>query len=180
MTLAQAITVPAERTRAERAAAWMPELDGPRAIACLAVLFAHFNLGVDYKSPALVLIKSISPGNTGVILFFVLSSFLITSISIKQWQRDGKLHVRRFWARRAFRILPLYFAGLALTYILIYPGLPIPQLPGAATSAVQWDWALWAAPFYATFVGNWLDARIAEVVSSGRSALRSSSISSSH
>jgi hypothetical protein len=75
--------------------------------ACLAVLIPHFKLWGDYRSHILTLIKSISPRNSGAILFFVLSSFLITSISIKQWKQDGTLYIGRFWARRAFRILPL-------------------------------------------------------------------------
>ena len=85
---------------------YMPELDGLRAIAVGAVLFAHF-IPVKYH-------VSLPFGSAGVQLFFVLSGFLITSILLRS--KDVSLHkaLKNFYARRFLRIFPLYYLVLAL------------------------------------------------------------------
>lgn len=94
----------------------MPELGTIRGIAVLLVLFFHgfgFRYGLQGLSwlPRLFMMATL-PGWAGVNLFFVLSGFLITGILL-----DTKLktnYYQRFYARRALRILPLYYSVLAL------------------------------------------------------------------
>nr|MBA3915832.1 acyltransferase [Terriglobales bacterium] len=45
-------------------------------------------------------------GNLGVRTFFVLSGYLITAILVKEHGKTGSISVLRFYARRAWRILP--------------------------------------------------------------------------
>ena len=45
-------------------------------------------------------------GYLGVSTFFTLSGFLIASLAIDEWRRTGRLSWRRFWERRARRLLP--------------------------------------------------------------------------
>jgi peptidoglycan/LPS O-acetylase OafA/YrhL len=80
------------------------ELDGLRGIAVLAVISEHYlawwpAVGSRY-------------GWLGVDLFFVLSGFLITSILLELREKDRYFGV--FYARRALRIFPPYFLGLAV------------------------------------------------------------------
>jgi peptidoglycan/LPS O-acetylase OafA/YrhL len=74
---------------------YRPEIDGLRAIAVLAVVFFHADLGF-------------SGGYVGVDVFFVISGFLITALIIKDLEH-GAFSLAAFWERRARRILPALF-----------------------------------------------------------------------
>jgi peptidoglycan/LPS O-acetylase OafA/YrhL len=106
----------------------IPELDGLRGIAALAIVALHFFLA------------PIGRGNWlghAVDLFFVLSGFLITTILLEV-PLDGT-SLKAFYARRVLRIWPLYYFGLIATLLLnraIEPNLRLPIS----------DW-----PYYATF-----------------------------
>jgi peptidoglycan/LPS O-acetylase OafA/YrhL len=105
--------------------AHMHELDTLRGIAVLLVLFFHgfgfaFGLGGLSGLPRLFVAATL-PGWTGINLFFVLSGFLISGILIDTKQRPD--YYRRFYYRRALRILPLYYAVLCLLAVLCRTGL---------------------------------------------------------
>ena len=90
--------------------AYIPELQGLRGIAVLAVVIYHCHLRLERTW-----IHDASLwGWAGVNLFFVLSGFLITSILI---EARGKPHYfRNFYARRALRIWPVYVLLLVVCY----------------------------------------------------------------
>jgi peptidoglycan/LPS O-acetylase OafA/YrhL len=48
-------------------------------------------------------------GFRSVLVFFVLSGFLITTLSRREEERTGKLDIRGFIIWRVFRILPLFY-----------------------------------------------------------------------
>jgi peptidoglycan/LPS O-acetylase OafA/YrhL len=62
-----------------------------------------------------------SGGFLGVDIFFVLSGFLITALLLREWQQNGSIALRAFYARRALRLLPALFALMAV--ILLLPGV---------------------------------------------------------
>lgn len=103
----------------------MPELDTIRGIAVLLVLFFH-GFGSRYglqglSGPARLIVAATLPGRFGVNLFFVLSGFLITGILLDTKPRHD--YYRRFYMRRALRILPLYYAVLLLLLVMARTGL---------------------------------------------------------
>lgn len=99
----------------------VPELDGIRGIAILAVLFYHVfsytMLRRSWTGLAHTVARATENGSHGVDLFFVLSGFLITGILLDtRWDAH---YFRNFYARRAIRILPLYYSVL-LIILLCY------------------------------------------------------------
>lgn len=107
--------------------AWLPELDGIRAVAGLAVIVHHVQA---------TWFLGIALANMGVALFFSLSGFLIYLIALQEYDRVGRLDLRRFFMRRILRIWPLYFVVITLGLILFgIPGfLPDPSsLQGLST-----------------------------------------------
>jgi peptidoglycan/LPS O-acetylase OafA/YrhL len=94
-----------------------PALDGLRGLAVLLVYVFHYGGGLQSHNPAVRLLGYLTQaGWTGVVLFFALSGFLITG---SLWDSLRNAHwLRNFYARRALRILPLYFLVLALCTLL--------------------------------------------------------------
>lgn len=102
----------------------MPELDSVRGVAVLTVLFFHgfgFEFGTKYLSgiPRWFVAMTV-PGWAGVNLFFVLSGFLITGILLDT--KDNPHYYKRFYLRRALRILPAYYAVLLVLCIVPLTG----------------------------------------------------------
>ena len=102
----------------------MPELDTIRGVAILLVLFFH-GFGFRYGLGGLsgfgkLFVAATLSGWMGVNLFFVLSGFLITGILLDTKPKAG--YYRTFYIRRALRILPLYYAVLALLAVLTRTG----------------------------------------------------------
>ena len=136
----------------------MPELDTIRGLAILGVLIYHgfyWNIGLTGFTPkAQAILTFAGLGVLGVNLFFVLSGFLITGILLRS--RAQKTYYKRFYIRRALRILPAYlliilalivsgritfaFAALSLAYLSnLTPlfGVPIPY-----TATILWSLAV--------------------------------------
>jgi len=92
-------------------------LDGLRGLAVLIVFVFHYGGGLQSTHwPVRLFGYATEAGWTGVVLFFALSGFLITG---SLWDSRGSHHLlRNFYARRALRILPLYFLALVLAVLV--------------------------------------------------------------
>jgi peptidoglycan/LPS O-acetylase OafA/YrhL len=115
------------------------ELDALRAFAALAVMGSHFlpSEGPFGRLPEI--------GWIGVDLFFVLSGYFITTILLPE--RGTPFYYRRFYLRRAIRILPLYFAVLGS--VLLFAKL---SASGAAYAELKSEWG--SPAWMWLFVGN--------------------------
>jgi len=96
----------------------IPELDGLRGTAILFVLVFHY---ITQQGPtpqgtlAHILQRAVIMGWSGVDLFFVLSGFLIGGILMDA--RSSAFYYRTFYARRFFRIIPIYYLWIT-AYVL--------------------------------------------------------------
>src|ERR1035441_4294981 len=85
-------------------------LDALRGIAILMVLGRHAGLAVDYlhaTNPFTFYTMRI--GWAGVDLFFVLSGFLISGLLFADYSQWGRIHLKRFYIRRGFKIWPAFY-----------------------------------------------------------------------
>lgn len=97
----------------------MPELDVLRGFAILAVVFYHglYWSGATSSNHLVTLfIKATVVGWLGVNLFFVLSGFLITGILLDT--KGSPSYYRKFYFRRALRILPPYLAVVGFLILI--------------------------------------------------------------
>jgi peptidoglycan/LPS O-acetylase OafA/YrhL len=85
-----------------------PALDGLRALAVLAIIAYHFNYS--WARGAYL----------SVDLFFILSGFLITMLLIMEWRGSDTIALRRFWSRRARRLLPALLLVLAFVAVFTH------------------------------------------------------------
>jgi peptidoglycan/LPS O-acetylase OafA/YrhL len=96
---------------ATEALPYLPQLDGLRAIAVMAVVLAHAT-------------ASLEGGGIGVDVFFVLSGYLITTQLLQEHAATGQISFRGFYLRRIRRLLPaLVTAALVTTvaYLIVRP-----------------------------------------------------------
>jgi peptidoglycan/LPS O-acetylase OafA/YrhL len=121
-----------------------PVLDGLRGLAVLLVIALHVGL--------------LAAGFIGVDIFFALSGFLITALLYEEHDRAGNISLRRFYARRARRLLPALAAlaaGFALVVLILdpFPGIwPLGRLEAVTLLFVN-NWVTALAPGHGHVLG---------------------------
>ncbi|AQT79344.1 acyltransferase [Mycolicibacterium litorale] len=109
-----------------------PDIEGLRAVAVIAVVAFHAQLGL-------------GGGFIGVDIFFVISGFLITRLLIDEVTTTGRVNLARFYGSRARRLLPA--AG---TVLVITAAAAAALLPPVQARSVLGD-----ALASALYVGNY-------------------------
>jgi peptidoglycan/LPS O-acetylase OafA/YrhL len=132
--------------------------DGVRGLAILMVIAYHAVSTTAYPDAALGWVRPwLMAGWAGVDLFFGLSGFLITSLLVREEDREvrarrpQRFSLGRFYLRRVFRILPAFYAVFALDACLF---ARYPFVPSAGLSEIKHS-ALGLLP-YGTFWANYL------------------------
>lgn len=80
----------------------IPKIDTLRAVSALIVVMYHFGFGF-------------IPAGTGVLVFFVISGFLITWLLLDEVEKTGTISLGHFYFRRTFRIFPAFYVFWAVT-----------------------------------------------------------------
>jgi len=91
-------------------------LDLLRFLAFLLV-FAHHAIS-DFFPNHSILTDIGKACGSGLQLFFLLSSYLITELLLQEREKTGSIHLRAFFIRRALRIWPLYFCFIGLSLLI--------------------------------------------------------------
>ena len=100
----------------------LPVLDGVRGIAILLVLVGH-SLSLRHDAESMMI------GRLGVVVFFVLSGYLITSRLLNEEERQGAITIKKFYRRRALRIFPAFYTFLSVCALLAWwKVIPSPNL----------------------------------------------------
>ncbi|RZU34459.1 acyltransferase family protein [Blastococcus saxobsidens] len=114
---------------------FLPALDGLRAVAALLVVGYH----------AALTTWPLDVGWAGVAIFFVLSGYLITRLSLADEAGRG-FSFRGFWIRRVARIVPLYLLAVAAFMVLPFVG-----------EGGGWSTVARTLPYYLTFNGEFVE-----------------------
>ncbi|WP_241827790.1 acyltransferase family protein [Actinopolymorpha singaporensis] len=108
-------------------------MDGLRAVAAGAVIACHLR-------PDLL-----PGGSVGVDVFFAISGFVITTLLVDEFERTGRIRLRRFYTRRFLRLVPALMVLCGLVALLAL-ATPLRAFEG------QWLAALLAATYVANIV----------------------------
>lgn len=141
-----------------------PNLDPFRFLAAMMVVVAHayqgwsdwvgvpgFMSNGNYRelSTAGKYIESfIYNLSAGVDIFFLISGFLITYLLLKE-KELGKISIKKFYVRRALRILPLYYLTIIIAPLLIYWLSPQFGQPN------YWANIFYINNFHTIYTGKW-------------------------
>src|ERR1044072_1415372 len=123
---------------------YRPWLDGLRGIAITAVFIHHLQHFI-YQGDRLFGWLFLPFGSLGVDIFFVLSGFLITTLLLEEHASTNTINLKKFYIRRALRLLPALFVLLAFTALFALLFLPFSEATTTARLSI-------IAIFYGT---NW-------------------------
>lgn len=127
-TLSNRLVRPFRRISAS--GAWFPEVDGLRFLSILVVMLSHTFIawrrhnGFDESTFAAwpnALLLFLNNGHTGVLIFFVISGYIIALPFAKAIPKGHDLNLKNYYLRRLVRIEPPYLiimTGFFLVYAL--------------------------------------------------------------
>ena len=108
---------------------FFPGLNTVRFIAAFVVIINHIELFKNYLGLPNIAHKYgiYFMGRLGVVLFFVLSGYLITYLLLLEKEKFNTIDVKKFYTRRILRIWPLYYLMLILSLLILpnFQGLQI-------------------------------------------------------
>lgn len=127
-----------------------PPLTGIRALALSTVLIYHSDF------------KTLPGAWVAIQIFFVLSGFLITAMLSSEGMRNGTVSLKRFYSRRAVRLVPplvLTVALLAVYAALVHVADASTRLWGDSAAAMfyyaDYRQAFGHAPFFGYLAQTW-------------------------
>jgi peptidoglycan/LPS O-acetylase OafA/YrhL len=124
---------------------WIPQIDGLRFMAICSVLLFHILGQLVARSGHVIpvqprynlIVRLAGNGDRGVLLFFVISGYILARPFLRQYRLGGKpVSLGQYYLRRVTRLEPPYILSLLLyTGAFVAFGLPLrPLLPHLAAS----------------------------------------------
>jgi peptidoglycan/LPS O-acetylase OafA/YrhL len=109
-------------------------LQGLRAACISFVVLSHLSGTRNFPHSHLLEIY----GNLGVRIFLVVSGYLITAQLLKEHERTGRISLKTFYARRAFRIFPAAYVFMVVAVVTHWAVLTGPNILTALTYTVNY------------------------------------------
>ncbi len=140
---------------------YFKNLDSLRFLAFLLVFIEHDVPAQSFNANWYIALRNyLDVGKLGVLFFFVLSGFLITTLLIREKKKEKNIKIGSFYIRRIKRIWPVYFSVVLfvffifqwLIWFLSLKGFMISHSP-APLSALPW-FIFFAANFYIILNSN--------------------------
>ena len=130
----------------------VPELDGLRGLAAIAIVAFHYGEHTPIHD------RLLYAGVTSLELFFVLSGYLISTIILNHAGEPG--FFRTFYIRRGLRIWPIYYLLLlvyASTWLFMPRQAPLSALPYALmfTQNIEFYWFAKPVPLAYPLTPTW-------------------------
>lgn len=135
-------------------------LDALRGIMAIYITLVHFfilftlNKNHQLAFTNLKYLAVVQFGQVCMTVFFVLSGFLITYILLLEKEKKGTVNFKRFYLRRAFRILPMYYFAVIAMYWLYKNACRQPDLLGTSLCVELHERAF----YYFAMLPNWAHA----------------------
>lgn len=123
----------------------IPSLDGLRAVSITLVLLSH-SYDQLHETPSTPVWRVVGNGPLGVSIFFVISGYLITTLLVRELDGRGRIDLRDFYVKRAFRILPACYTYLGVVLALMLTGV-------ISEPFVNWMYSFLFLRNYATSLG---------------------------
>lgn len=104
--------------------AYFENIDGLRTMAVIPVIIAHTfgfsSIDIKIDNSILIFLLRLFPNAYyGVVLFFVISGFLITYLLLEEKKHSGRINTKYFYIRRVLRIWPLYFLVIFIGFLIL-------------------------------------------------------------
>ena len=122
---------------------YRPALTGIRALAVYIVVLFHSDIPL------------LESGYIGVDLFFVLSGFLVCNVLAAEYEKNGKLTLPKFYARRMRRLLPAMGAmvlSVSLFFVLLQNTSErikfVPSARSALLYFANWNFIIESADYF--------------------------------
>lgn len=133
---------------------YFPNLNGVRFLAALVVIIHHVEMGKFWFGQPNIYDKSFVGGvfgQLGIILFFVLSGFLITYLLLEEHRKTGTISIKDFYIRRVLRIWPVYYLIVFLS-LFVFAKISFLDIPSFSEHINDGFWA--KAALYLSFLPN--------------------------
>ena len=95
------------------------------------VLMSHFGLSLHYPHNLWALANCY--GKVGLRIFYVLSGFLITHLLLRERDKAGRISLKNFYLRRAYRILPAAYLYMIVVTALFHADFQVKDIVLAFT-----------------------------------------------